>query len=57
MLLGRDVELGPGDIVLDRDPALPKGAQPAPIFDPCLLWPNVWMDQDATWYRGRPRPR
>jgi len=24
---------------------------------PCLLWPNSWMDQDATWYRGRPRRR
>jgi len=22
-----------------------------------VLWPNGWMDQDATWYRGRPRPR
>ena len=22
-----------------------------------LLWPNGWMDQDATWYGGRPRPR
>jgi len=21
------------------------------------LWPNSWMDQDATWYGGRPRPR
>ena len=21
------------------------------------LWPNGWMDQDATWQRGRPRPR
>ena len=21
------------------------------------LWPNGWMDQDATWWRGRPRPR
>jgi len=20
------------------------------------LWPNGWMDQDATWYGGRPRP-
>jgi len=19
------------------------------------LWPNGWMDQDATWYGGRPR--
>ena len=35
-----------------------KGAQPFPsIFGPCLLWPNGWMDQDATWYKGRPRPR
>ena len=27
------------------------GAQPT-IFGPCLLWPNGWMDQDATWYGG-----
>jgi len=32
------------------------GAQP-PIFGPYLLWPNVCMDQDTTWYGGRPRPR
>jgi len=30
---------------------------PHPIFGPCLLWPNGWMDQDATWYGGKPRPR
>ena len=24
-----------------------KGVQP-PIFGPCLLWQNSWMDQDAT---------
>ena len=24
----------------------PKEAQP-PIFRPCLLWPNGWMEQDA----------
>ena len=24
---------------------------------PCPLWPNGWMDQDATWYGGRPRPK
>ena len=41
-----------------------------PIWDRCLscvsvcfcnvgiiLWPNGWMDQDATWYWGRLRPR
>jgi len=37
-------------------PLSKKGAQP-PFFGPCLLWPNGWMDQDATWYGGRPRPR
>jgi len=28
-----------------------------PVFGPCLLWPNGWMDEDATWYESRPRPR
>ena len=27
-----------------------------PIFVPCVLRPNGWMDQDATWYEGMPRP-
>ena len=33
------------------DPAaLPKrGHSPPPVFGPCLMWPNGWMDQDATW--------
>ena len=55
MKLGTQVGLGPGHhIVLNGDPTPPKkGAQP-PIFGPCLLWPNGWMDQDATWYGGRP---
>ena len=47
--LGMEVDLGPDDIMLDGDPAPPKGVQP-PIFGPCLLWPNGCMDQDATWY-------
>jgi len=56
MKLGVHVGLGPGDIVLNGDPApLPKGTQP-PIFGPYLLWPNGWNDQNATWYEGRPRP-
>jgi len=51
MQLGTEVGLGPGHIVLDGDPAAPlKGTQPvSPIFGPYLLWPNGWMDQDATW--------
>ena len=35
---------------------LPLKRGTAPIVGPCLLWPNGWMDQDATWYKGRPRP-
>ena len=35
---------------------LPKSGRSPPIFGPCLLWPNGWMDQDATWYGSRPRP-
>jgi len=52
MKLGMQVGLGPGHTVLDGDPAPPpqKGAElPSPIFGPYLLWPNSWMDQDATW--------
>jgi len=58
MPLGTEVSLGPGDIVLDGDPAPPpiKGAQP-PLFGQCLLWPIGWMDQDTTWYEGRRQPR
>jgi len=52
MKLGMQVSLGPGHIVLDGDPA-----PPPPIFGPYLLWRNGWMDQDATWYGGRTRPR
>ena len=43
MPLGTKVGLGLGNIVLDADPPPPQGAQP-PIFGPCLLWPNSWMD-------------
>jgi len=71
MPLATDVGLGPGNIVLDGDPALHHGhGQVSPTFavygcrqacvrinrGPCPLWPNVWMDQDTTWYGGRPRP-
>jgi len=34
-----------------------RAPHPHPIFGPCLLWLNGWMDQDATWYGGTPRPR
>ena len=58
MPLGTVVSLDPSDIVSDEDPASPpqKGTEP-PIFGACLLWPSSCMDQDATWYGGRLRPR
>jgi len=41
---------------MGTQPPPQKGAEPPPIFGPCLLWPNGCMDQDATWYGGRPQP-
>jgi len=51
MKLGTQVGLTSGQIALDGDSA----PTPCPILGPYLLWPNSWMDQDATWYGGRPR--
>ena len=58
MKLSVQVGLAPGYIVLDGDTAPPpqKGRRP-PIFGPCPLWPNGWMDRYNTWYGGRPQPR
>jgi len=56
MKLGMQVGLGPGHIVLDGTQLpLPRGALP-PIFGPCLLWQNGWMDQDGTWHGGGSGP-
>ena len=57
-----EVGLGPGDIVLDGGPAPPpqqKGGTAVPSIRPMssILRPNGWMDEDATWYVGKPRPR
>ena len=57
MTLGMAVGLGAVHIVLEGDTAaLSKKGTGPPIFSPSLLWPNGCMDQDATWYGGRPRP-
>jgi len=59
MPLGIEVGLSPRDFVLDGDPGPSqkgggaRGRSP-PIFGPCVLWPNGWMDQDGTWHAGRP---
>ena len=56
MPFGMEIGLGPGDIILYGDPAPHgKGYSYPPLFGPCLLWPNSWMDRDTTWYGGRPR--
>jgi len=59
MSLGIEVGLclGPLGFVLGADTTPPKRAPPPPNFGPNLLWLNGWMDQDVTWYGGRPRPR
>jgi len=58
MPLGMEISFGPGDFVLDENPAPPpqKGGGP-PIFGPFLFQPNGCVHQDVTWYKGRPRPR
>ena len=57
MPLDMEVGLGPGHIVLDGDPTpLPKKGDSSSMFDPCPLWLNGWMDQDATWHEGSTRP-
>ena len=60
MPLGTDVGLiqgRKGDIMLhgDQAPHRERGKQSPPptLFSPCLLWPNGWLDQDATWYEVR----
>jgi len=57
MKLRVQVGLGPVHIVLDVHPASPPQKGRSPISGLYLLWPNGWMDQDATCYGGRPRPR
>jgi len=53
--LGMEVGLSPGDFVLYGDPApYPKRGGAPTNFRPTS--PNSCIDQDATWYGGRPRP-
>ena len=52
--VGMEVDLGPGYIVLNGDPVPLRMRLSSPLFGPYLLWTNGWMDQDATWYVGKP---
>ena len=58
MPLGTEVGLSLRDVVFDVDPATPEKREhpPHPIFGPCLLWPNGWMDKDCLLYTS-PSPR
>jgi len=58
MKLGMKVSFGPGHIVLDGEwTQLPqRGHSPQYSANVCC-GQTAWMDQDATWYGGRPRPR
>jgi len=40
MPLGMEVNLAPGDFVLNGNPAPEKGGTVPIFFDPCLLWLN-----------------
>ena len=53
MPVGTELGIGPGDIVFDGNLAPPKRCTPAPHFSVCVLWTNVWMDQDVAWCGGR----
>ena len=58
MPFGMEVGLSPADCVRwGLSPSPERGRSPFPIFGPCLLWPNCWMDQDGTWHGGGPWSR
>jgi len=46
--LGTEVDLGAGNIVLDRFPALRERGTAPPLIGPCLLWLWPWSPISAT---------
>ena len=60
MRLGMEVGLAQGDFVFDGDSATPriKWHTHTPLnFWTMSIVAKRWMDEDATWYGSRPRPR
>jgi len=53
MPFGMETGLHPGHTVRWETSSPIRGTAAPPIFSPSLLWLNGWMDQHATWYRGR----
>jgi len=58
MPLGTELSIGPGEIVLDEDPARPlKGGTAPPLPAHVYCQSTGWIKiQDASWYEGRPQP-
>jgi len=58
MPLGMEVGFGPGDFVLDGDPATPKKGHSPPFSTHVYCGQTaVCIDQDTIWYGGRHQPR
>ena len=57
LVVGTELGLNPGDIVLDGDPAppSPKRGHISSRFLANVLWLNGWMDQDETWHKCQPQ--
>jgi len=48
MPLGKEIGLGPGHIVFDREQLSRKGHSSPPTFRAMYMWQNSWINQDAT---------
>ena len=59
MPLGMEIGLSLRGLCVRWGPSSPsqKGSGAPPIFGPCLLWPNGWMDEDSIWHGGGPWSR
>ena len=57
MPLGLEIGLGQATLCSTGTQLPPekRHIHPHPIFGPCVLWPNGWMNHDATWYGGMRR--
>jgi len=55
--LSTKITLFLGDRLLNSSPYAIGPLSVLSVCDVGVLWPNGWMDYDATWYRGRPWTR
>jgi len=54
VIYGRPLQVTIRPMIWDRCPLCLSALSACNVG---VLWPYGWMDQDATWYVGRPRPR